>query len=260
MRSRLSAVRNRLRRPPSLVATPAQANDVYIVEFPKSGITWISTVIANLALDASGVKDFDVTFTNLRTIVPDIHLGTEIGPTPYTVPPLRFIKSHSGFNPRYKLAIYLARHPLAVFNSYYRYRRRLGHTGLSFSAFLRDDTFGVETWCRHVDGWLTRAPQGGILHLVRYEDMEIDPIAAVGAICANFGWKVSPEKISWAVEKASVGAMKESEALFNSHDPRYEAGFVKGERTAVSSADREYINDTCKSQLQLLGYDVPDGV
>lgn len=259
MRSKLSAVRNRLRRPPSLVATPSQANDVYIVEFPKSGITWISTVIANLALDASGVKDFGVTFTNLRTIVPDIHLGTELGPTPYTVPPLRFIKSHSGFNPRYKLAIYLARHPLAVFNSYYRYRRRLGHTGLSFSAFLRDDRLGVATWCRHVDGWLTSPPQGGILHLVRYEDMETDPVAAVGAICANLGWEVTPEKIAWAVEKASVEKMKQSEALFNRHDPRCGPGFVKGIPFDVSDADREYILEACKSQIQLLGYDLPEG-
>lgn len=247
-------VRSWLRRAPNLVASPPHPNDVYIVEFPKSGITWLSTMIANLALDASGVKDFDVTFTNLRTIIPDIHLGAELGNMPYTMPPLRFIKSHSEFTPHYKLVIYLARHPLAVFNSYYRYCCRLGYTGLSFSAFLRDEEFGIDNWCRHIDGWLTGAPQGGILHLIRYEDMVTDPMKAVGGICANFGWKVAPEKINWAVEKSSAAAMKESEEIFNRYDPRYGPGFIKGEPLNVNDTDREYILDRAKSQIRLLGY------
>lgn len=242
-------------REKDLVVAFPQANDVYIVEYPKSGITWLTTILAHLALDASGLDSFEPTFANLRAIIPDIHLGRDIGKPIYSNPPLRFIKSHSAFNPHYKLAVYLVRHPEKVANSYYRYLTARGHIDVDFSAFLRDPKLGIQSWCNHIDSWLAGKPKGGILHLLRYEDLMEDADGQIAFLCKNLGWKVSADKIAEAVRKSSVEAMKASEAIFLSHDPRYRAGFVKSKAVEIPESDKEYIRTTCARQIELLNYD-----
>ncbi|WP_417273515.1 sulfotransferase domain-containing protein [Celeribacter halophilus] len=236
------------------IAQPRSANHVYIVEYPKSGITWLSTILANLALQTSGREDLRVTFANLRMIIPDIHLGQEIGDPVYTSPPIRFIKSHSTFRADYTFSIYLARHPVRVADSYYRYMKNRGRFTGSFSEFIHNRRFGVGSWCEHVDSWLKGPPRGGILHLIRYEDLVKDAIGEIEELCRNLGWFVSRDSIRIAVERSSSEHMRESEELFIKHDPRYSAGFVKGRRTNISKDDEAYILNRCRTQLDMLNY------
>lgn len=241
----------------NLVAQPPQSNDVYIVEYPKSGITWLSTILANLAIISSGREDFEVTFANLRLIIPDIHHGIELSSPIYHSPPLRFIKSHAAFQAGYKFSIYLVRHPKSVASSYYRYMEKRGHIDMPFGQYLRDPKIGVKSWCDHVDSWLKGNPKGGILHLVRYEDLLKDALNEIQDLCRNLGWKVTDAMIVEAIEKASVSHMKASENLFVERDPRYQSGFVKSQELNISEEDKQYIEDTCQEQLRLLGY--PEG-
>ncbi len=44
-------------------------DDVYLVEFPKSGITWLSTIISNCFLQYSGKKQ-QATFYNIQQLIP----------------------------------------------------------------------------------------------------------------------------------------------------------------------------------------------
>lgn len=238
----------------NLVAQPVQSNDVYIVEYPMSGITWLSTILANLALPSSGREDFEVTFANLRLLNPDIHHGTELGTPIYHSPPLRFIKSHAAFQAGYKFSIYLVRHPQKVASSYYRYMGKRGHIDMPFGRFSRDPKIGIKTWCDHVDSWLEGNPKGGILHLMRYEDLLEDSLGELRDLCRNLGWRVTDEMIIDAIERSRVSQMKVSEELFVSRDPRYRSGFVKSQELIISDEDDQYIEETCKTQINLLGY------
>ena len=79
----------------------ARHDDVYIVEFPKSGVTWLSTLIANVNLLKSE-QDESVTFYNLSQYIPDIHTSKDLAQLPlWKSPKYRFIKSHDNYNKNY---------------------------------------------------------------------------------------------------------------------------------------------------------------
>jgi len=62
-----------------------QHNDVYVVEFPKSGVTWLSTILANMALISSGREEV-ASFTGLQIFVPDIHVTRDVGRVAHRTP------------------------------------------------------------------------------------------------------------------------------------------------------------------------------
>ncbi len=48
-------------------------DDIYIVEFPKSDITWLQHLLGNIELQLIGDNDTHVTFYNHHKYMPDIH-------------------------------------------------------------------------------------------------------------------------------------------------------------------------------------------
>ena len=84
-------------------------DNIYLVEFPKSGITWLSFILGNIELALAGRNDEFITFYNHQYIV-DVHQlrNTEIN----RFLKRTFIKSHSTYNPYYYyFVIYLIRNP-----------------------------------------------------------------------------------------------------------------------------------------------------
>ena len=79
--------------------TKQKNSDIYIVEFPKSGITWFSTLIANINLiESHSIQR--ATFYNIQQLVPDIHMNRNVLDSPmWETPKCRFIKSHFEFCP-----------------------------------------------------------------------------------------------------------------------------------------------------------------
>lgn len=236
-------------------AKKPQHNDVYIVEFPKSGITWISTILANMALISSGRKEI-ASFPAIQLYVPDIHVTRDVGGVAYDVPPVRLIKSHAEFNPNYVSVIYLARNPLDVMKSYFRFNKESsGMKFSSFDEFCRSETMGVPAWKRHVRSWFEGKVIVQRVHLCRYEDLINNPVAEIADISRNFGWNIDAQTIALAVSRSSVDVMKESERFYKSRNPRYTMSFVRGEGGfSVEDKTISYIKDECEEELRLLGY------
>jgi hypothetical protein len=232
-----------------------QHNDFYIVEFPKSGITWLSTILANAALIESGRPEL-ASYTSSLLYVPDIHITREVGPVPYDRPPVRFIKSHAPFNRYYTFLVYLVRHPLDVMKSYYRIDAEKGiEPEGSFDSFCRSAAKGIPAWRRHVRSWLAGPPISQRLHLCRYEDLREDASREISRISDNFGWNLSSDSIRTAVEHSSMEKMKEAEQLYRSCNPRYKMTFVGGKADfEVREQTRIYIDTYCSDELALLGY------
>ena len=236
-------------------AAAPQHNDVYLVEFPKSGVTWLSTILANMALSASGRREV-ASFASVQLYVPDIHVTTDVGKTAYDIPPVRLIKSHAEFNPNYVSVIYLVRKPLDVMKSYFRFNEESsGPRFSSFDDFCRSEAMGIPAWKRHVRSWLTGAVIPQRLHVCRYEDLLDDPANEVELINQNFGWGIDAAAIAVAVSRSAVGEMKKAEQLYRSRNPRYTMTFVRGGGSLhVEEKTIAYIEKECAEELRLLGY------
>ncbi len=229
-------------------------SDVYIVEFPKSGITWLSSLLANMALTASGRKEV-ASFTAAHLYVPDIHITRDIGSAAYDTPPVRFIKSHSEFNPNYIYVIYLVRNPLDTMKSYYRFNREHGKEVGDFDAFCRSDRLGVPAWKRHINSWLTGGVIATRLHLSRYEDLLRETASEIELINKNFGWGIETTAIELAVSRSSVDVMRGNEEIYRSRNPRYSITFVRGNNDfEIDEKTVFYINRECSNELKLIGY------
>lgn len=231
-----------------------QHNDFYIVEFPKSGITWLSTILANTALIASGRNEV-ASYTSAYWYVPDIHVTRNLGPALYDRPPVRFIKSHAEFNPRYAFVMYLVRHPLGVMKSWYRFdlETREQPSG-DFHAFCVSAK-GIPAWRRHVNSWLCAHAPAQRLHLCRYEDLIRDPVAEIALLSEHFGWAIEASIIREAVSRSSVENMQKNEALHRQKDPRHTMKFVKGgSDLQVEQRTLEYVERACAAELKMLGY------
>lgn len=231
-----------------------QHNDMYVVDFPKSGITWLSTLLANMALASSNRNEY-ATISSVRWFVPDIHVTRNIGEATYDTPPVRFIKSHSEFNPNYLVLIYLVRNPLDVMKSFYRFKKGLQHDVGSFDAFVRSKRHGVLAWKKHINSWLVGPVISKRLYLIKYEDLIKEPASELKLISKIFGWNIDDSFIDTAVERSTVQVMKNSEELYRERNPRHTLTFVRNkEEIEISQKTIDYINSECAEEMKLLGY------
>lgn len=230
-----------------------QHNDVYVVEFPKSGISWLCSLLSNIALIESGRKEI-ANFTSTGLYIPDIHVCRDISNVAYDKPPVRFIKSHAEFNQNYVFLIYLVRHPVDVMKSYYRFLFESGYDVDSFDSFIRSG-MGVLAWKRHINSWLTGKVIAQRLHLCKYEDMIENPYFELRNIFENFGWDVSDHTIHESIKRSSISTMKSSEETFRNRNPRYTMNFVRGGTLQAEEKSIQYIKYHCKNEIKMLNYD-----
>lgn len=236
-------------------AVDGKQDDFYIVEFPKSGVTWLSTIITNAALIASERPEV-ATFANVQFYIPDIHISRNVPKSKFVRPPVRFIKSHSEFNPNYQFVILLVRHPLDVMKSYYRFsNQRIGSRPVTFDEFCRDSHFGIPAWKRHTNSWISVNKDSLRMHFLRYEDLLAEPTETIALISENFGWCLSKGVIEEAVGRSNIDQMRRSEELYRTRAPHYAFRFVGAKDTSIES-DRValWIEDECDHELSRLGY------
>lgn len=228
-------------------------NDVYIVEFPKSGITWLSMLLANVALVASNRQEV-ATFASVPLYVPDIHMTRYIRPMVYDTPPVRFIKSHARYNPYYNFVILLVRHPVDVMSSYYRFLKGQGVDVGEFEDFIWSPSWGVARWKDHVNSWFSAPDMSQRLCVVRYENLVTDPKKELHQLFDIFGWNLPDIAIGRAMDLSSVEKMKGDEGRYRIRNPRYALEFVKGPSLQIPDDVRRFILSECREELDLLGY------
>ncbi|MBV1951856.1 MAG: sulfotransferase domain-containing protein [Cycloclasticus sp.] len=235
-----------------------KSSDVYIVEFPRSGITWLSSMLANTCLIESGCKQ-RATFYNIQQLIPDIHMSEHIANEPmWDAPKFRFIKSHSEYCSQYNHVIYLLRNPLSVMRSYYLYSKSLKRFSGEFLEFVKDDVYGVSAWIRHVDSWLLRGDSSQRVHLIKYEELKEDTFSSLKMLYLNLGVLVDDATIKEVVKLSSFEAMQESEKMAKIYNPNLSLKFVREGETFSSTVDdidvENYILDATFEIRSKLGY------
>lgn len=210
-------------------------SDLYIVEFPKSGITWFSSILAGSFLQASGIAIRPSHF-NLEQIVCDIHINRDI-PDNRNFPYYRLIKSHAGFNPFYRHVIYLVRNPFSVMNSYYHYMTAHQQFNGNLPEFVRSPKYGIDSWTNHLDSWLNPKREMKF-HLLKYEELKDDAFSAMKALFENLGLLISDEIINTAISMCDFEAMKKSNDLYKQHAPMRIYDFIREGKRDATMDDR----------------------
>jgi hypothetical protein len=231
-------------------------SDIYIIEFPKSGITWLSTLIANINLIESHSSQ-RATFYNIQQLVPDIHMNRNILDAPmWGIPRCRFIKSHFEFCPSYNHVIYLVRNPVSVMSSYYHYNSMLKKFNGTFKEFLNDKRFGLQAWKRHVKSWIFAGDSSQRVHMIRYEDLKENPFEVLKSLYKNLGIKLSERSIDEAIELSSFKNMKLSENFYKSFNPNTSLIFVREgkAKTEIDEPLEQFILDNTKEIRERIGY------
>lgn len=232
------------------------AGDTYLVEFPKSGITWMSMLVAHafaIKLDLDEV----VTLGSVGRFIPDLHSSRAVAPR-LSSGGIRFYKSHSTFNRNYGTTIYLVRHPFDVMRSYHCYRSALDPlTPTDLGRFI-DSQMGIPTWKEHIRSWLInpRDHMSRKLHLVRYEDLLKDAGAVLRELSLNLGWGLEDASIAEAVLASSREKMQMSEDVYRRSNPGHVMKFVGSGGSTPDQAILDKISRECRFELQYLGYEV----
>jgi len=185
-------------------------DDRYIYSYPRSGSTWLRTILANL-IDPNAEADPERRFSLIPGV--SVRNARRIG----ALASPRLLKSHGRYMGPVARAVYLVRDGRDVLVSMYHKRiTRPGHTErVDFPDFCRRYFRGDlgERWDDSVMSWLERgrAEMGGALKVLRFEDLKADVPGRVAEIADFLSIDADGGKIAAALDKASLERLRESE-------------------------------------------------
>jgi aryl sulfotransferase len=272
----------------------------WLASYPKSGNTWLRAFIVSLisgepvdinklafpgglasqrsAFDeALGLAAADLTLeqqTNLRPRAYEIWAAEAERPL--------YCKAHDCYHatpsgePLFptKLtrgAVYVVRDPRAVAVSLAH------HTGQTIDAAIarmadENATFSnssnrlaeqlqqrLQSWSNHVKSWL-KAPFP--LHVVRYEDVHVDPTASFGAVARFLGLPHDPERIAAAVAATDFSRLQAQERAFGfvERPPKaaafFREGRVNGWQQTLTTEQAAHIEHAHGPMMLRLGYEL----
>ena len=240
-------------------------DDVFLVSFPKSGNTWTRFLIANLVH-----PERPADFGNIHLLVPDPYATAKRDFD--RMPGPRIIKSHECFDPRYPRVIYIVRDPRDVLVSQYHYHRKCRRIADDYpmekfvARFLAGETCPHGSWGENVATWLTARNGDPRFLLLRYEDMVADTARQLAQVAAFLGVSATPQQLSQAVERSSVGPMRELEKAQSdlcglTKETRQDLSFVRtgkagGWTSELDEALAAEIEDAWAPLMNHLGYEL----
>ena len=185
-------------------------DDVYLVSYPRSGNTWVRTIIARQLYSQRRIRSLE----DLDVLVPDLHRSVSDearGVSSYLSNSL-VIKSHfpravhrSQSNLGEQKIIYLVRHPRDVVTSYFDYKKNVGGgvQEASFEKFVDMFVNGAVwpcSWREHVVSW-TKCKKGSVM-VLKYENIKEDTNASIRRIASFLGVSITDKEVK-RVEKFS---------------------------------------------------------
>ncbi|WP_435235573.1 sulfotransferase domain-containing protein [Psychromonas sp. PT13] len=225
-------------------------DDIYIVEFPKSGITWLQNIIGNIELQLIDKRE-KITFYNHHKYLPDIHQVKGININRFLN--RSFIKSHSKYNPYYYFVVYLIRNPFDVMVSYYNFLTDHGQN-FTFEEFVKSNN-GIVAWKNHINSWHYKRLDAQRLHFIKYENLLSNAELEIKKLYENLGVEVLVEVLQKALKYSSLDEMSQLELHYKDSNPNYSMTFVgkknKKRKEELLTADiKEYITLVAKDEIE----------
>ncbi len=212
--SRLRRLADRWMRTPQPAPLPpgwqpiaqTEPTDVYIVAYPKSGITWFQSLVAGAVygLDPEQAPD-----RLTQDLVPDVHYKSCYKRYRTAM----FFKSHHLPRPEYRRVVYLLRDGRDVVVSYWHHLRALGRDDLDLAEVISGNNLFPCKWHEHVARW-TANPFDAEILLIRYEDLQADAVRELARFCAFIDEPRDAAELARVAAKCSFAAMRRREERF----------------------------------------------
>ncbi len=182
----------------------AEAEDAFLVGYPKSGNTWLQTLMAGAFC---GVNPRLAPDALVQELVPDVHAKQFY--RRYGTP--TFFKSHHLPRPEYRRVVYLLRDGRDVMVSYFHHLAALGGCHPDALEIVRTGRHLFPCkWHEHVRAWLGN-PYGASMMVVRYEDLRRSTGEVLRALCRFLGLVRDDTLLDAVVAQASFESMRERE-------------------------------------------------
>jgi len=157
-----------------------KAEDIFVVGYPKSGNTWMQSIVSCLKY---GIDPEYLPESLAQDLVPDVHAkqyykryGQEMA-----------FKSHSLPNDRYRRVIYIVRDGRDVMASYVGMYQSMRIAEATVETMIKEGKYLFPCkWHKHVAAW-RQNPFDADIEFLRYEDVLNDPLSALQRICDVFG-------------------------------------------------------------------------
>lgn len=233
-----SAIRRNISMPVDHALVGHRPSDQYIAGFPRSGSTWLRTMVSTL-LDPENGFEPDV----FNQAIPGVSLAS-LGKV-RTLGDPRLIFSHTTFRPSLRRVVYVVRDGRDSLISLYHLSTTREKREVPFSEWF--DLYSARwlgpRWDDHVESWLIRGRQhlGQNLLVIRFEDLKQAPVSGLQEVAEFLGLRTNPETVSYAVDMARTEKAREREQKERGRIDNPDASFYRGGKTGQW---KQYMTDS----------------
>jgi hypothetical protein len=229
-----------------------EPQDIFICGYPKSGNTWMQNLMAGIIY---GISTEYLPDKLTQELVPDVHYRK------YYARHLDFavFKSHNLPMPNYKKVIHLIRDGRDAMISYYAMNKALGINN-SLEEMVLEGKGITQKWYEHTQAWIDNPFNADIL-IVKYEDLQANPLSVMQKVCAFIGIERSESLINRSINGNSFIQMQKKEQEFGWHNTGWkkEEKFIR--KGKIGSYKDEmpfhliaYFEKEAHNQLKMFGY------
>ena len=251
-----SVVRRNASLPLAHALVRPQLGDRWIVSYPRSGSTWLRTILAALIYGEGGA-DPDV----FNRVIPGVS-GRRL-PLVWLAPEPRLLHSHTTFRNGLSRVVYLVRDGRDAITSFYHYSTTRRGQPMDFAAWYQlysRRAYGPR-WHEHVYGWLTagRDRLGDQLLVVNFERLRSDPLSTVRQVASFLEVSRDDMAIERALDMAGLDRARTREARalgrpLTDNESFYRGGRIgQWEGTFPPSTYMDFMN-RARQAMTLAGY------
>ncbi|MEN2281292.1 sulfotransferase domain-containing protein [Algoriphagus sp. SE2] len=230
--------------------------DIFIVGYPKSGNTWMQSLISGLVY---GISTEYLPESLAQELVPDVHARTYYK----RFSEINFFKSHNLPDERYRRVIYLVRDGRDVMVSYENYLNIINKETSMKDMITEGKNLFPCKWDFHVREWMEN-PYHSDMIIIRYEDLLEDPINELKKVCEFANIERDELLLKRIVEGCHIEKMRKrvSKSKGMAHkDLKGEKGvlfFNQGKSKSYKDKFEkdllEYFESESKNELELFNY------
>lgn len=188
--------------------------DIFLVGYPKSGNTWLQSLVAGLVY---GLNPEYMPDSLTLELVPDVHFNSFY--RRYHTP--TFFKTHFLPRPEYRRVVYLLRDGRDVMVSYYHHLKALNGDETDFAEIVQKGrNLMPSKWHTHVQRWNSN-PFGAEVLTLKYEDLLKNPVHELRRFCAFAGVDRPIEVFDAVIQKSSFSKMRDREKELGWSNPAW---------------------------------------